>query len=553
MKRIIYKTKKYLAAVFLGTIILSCSDSYLDVKPIAAENSGAFYLTMAQGEQAVTAAYSTFCTTAIWDRNRIMGCGDIPSDDAESGGDFENEVPGMEEFNRFTHTPTNGNLDGLYGTLYRGVYFSNLALEKIPNIKNTDPKADSVLIDVRVAELKFLRALNYIYLTHIFGAVPLVDHVLGPSEYSMGRSNFRALYDLIEKDLLEAIPVLPTKDKIDENNIGRPSKAAAQALLARLYLFESSYAKNYPGDARFEGLTQKWDKVLTYSEAVITSGLYRLVGIDGETYNTWRSPKTDGFRYLFTVEGDNSDEAIFEIQSVYTGASYGLSRGSSMIQWTAARYCNIGATKTATGYWGLGLPTQSLVDEFDRNDPRFKTTIAIPGDSIEISGGGTYPMNFESAYTGYYDRKYECSAQQFGSGQGSWDKSPMNVKVIRYGEVVLMAAEAAVMLNNNEKALQYINMIRTRARMCGNTGVPADLSGTVSFDQVVKERRVELAMEGFRFFDLVRWNMAVEKLNGTETPGGFPINYESPKDDFMPLPAREVSLSGGSLQQYPGW
>jgi starch-binding outer membrane protein, SusD/RagB family len=368
----------------------------------------------------------------------------------------------------------------------------------------------------------------------------------------MGRSTFRAIYDLIEKDLLEAIPVLPTKDKISEENIGRPSRAAAQALLARMYLFESSYAKNYPGDSRFEGLTQKWDKVLSYAEAVINSDLYKLVGIDGETYNTWRSPKTDGFTFIFTVEGDNSDESVFEIQSVYTGANYGLSRGSCMTQWTAARYCMLGTTKTATGYWGLGLPTQNLVDDFDRNDPRFKTTIAVPGDSIEISTG-TFLMNFESAYTGYYDRKYECSADQFAKGQGSWDKSPLNVKIIRYGDVVLMAAEAAIMLNNNEKALKYINMIRTRARMCGNTGVPADLTGTVTMDQIIKERRVELALEGYRFFDLVRWNKAVERINGTETPSGLVINYESPKDDFMPLPAREISLSDGTLKQYPGW
>jgi len=109
------------------------------------------------------------------------------------------------------------------------------------------------------------------------------------------------------------------------------------------------------------------------------------------------------------------------------------------------------------------------------------------------------------------------------------------------------------MLNDNAKALTYINMIRTRARMCGSTGVPAELTSTITMDQIIKERRVELAMEGYRFFDLVRWNKAVERINGTETPGGFPINYDSPKDDFMPLPSREVSLSGGALQQYPGW
>ena len=116
-----------------------------------------------------------------------------------------------------------------------------------------------------------------------------------------------------------------------------------------------------------------------------------------------------------------------------------------------------------------------------------------------------------------------------------------------------MAAEAALMTNDNGKALSYVNMIRTRARMCGNSGQPEDFSGTLTFDQLVNERRRELALEGRRFFDLVRWNLATQYLSGTFTPGGVPIAFESPKDDFQPLPQREISLSQGALEQYPGW
>ncbi len=114
-----------------------------------------------------------------------------------------------------------------------------------------------------------------------------------------------------------------------------------------------------------------------------------------------------------------------------------------------------------------------------------------------------------------------------------------------------MAAEAAIMLDDNPKATTYINAIRSRARACGGGSVPADLSGTITIDQLIHERRVELAFEGRRFFDLVRWNMATEKINGV-TAEGFEIIFESPKHDFMPLPDYEITTNS-ALEQLYGW
>ncbi|MBN1188095.1 MAG: RagB/SusD family nutrient uptake outer membrane protein, partial [Bacteroidales bacterium] len=541
--------------IIAGYFINSCSDDYLNFDPVAAENSASFYITMTHAEQAVTAAYSTLSTRTEWDRNIPLYLGDVPSNDAEAGGDYENEVPEAEVFNRFTNQPTDGVIQSTYGTLFRGVYFSNLAMEHLPGIIETDPKASASVINLRMAELKFLRALNYMYLTQLFGQVPLVDHVLGPSEYNIDKSTFRELYDLIENDLKEAIPVLPERSALSASDIGRATKGAAKALLARLYLFESSYALNYPGDARFTGLNQRWDDVLSTCEDIISSGQYELVGMDGQTYNTWWGPQTNGYRYIFTVEGENSPECIFAVQFINDGVDYGLTRAGSLIQWTAARYySDANGTPQLSGYWGLGWPTQSLVDEYDPADARLATNVARPGDSIEIAGGKKELIFFGNSATGYYLRKYELSAAQFASAGGhGWHKSPMNFMVLRYADVVLMAAEAAINLNDNAKALQYINMIRTRARICGNGTVPADLSGTITMDQLIKERRMELAFEGRRFADMVRWNIAVGLLNNTTTPGNFPITFESPKNDFNPLPQREITTSNGGLTQHEGW
>ena len=102
--------------------------------------------------------------------------------------------------------------------------------------------------------------------------------------------------------------------------------------------------------------------------------------------------------------------------------------------------------------------------------------------------------------------------------------------------------------------LDYVNKVRERARMCGGASnlVPAELT-SITFQDIVDERRREFACEGRRFWDLVRWNLATQYIGGTETAEGVAIQFESPKNDFMPLPSLEVSLSGGLLQQYPGW
>jgi hypothetical protein len=214
-----------------------------------------------------------------------------------------------------------------------------------------------------------------------------------------------------------------------------------------------------------------------------------------------------------------------------------------------------------------------MLAEFNQEpgDPRFNTTIHIAGGNDSISYNSGYAKicwNYsptEWVRTGMYQAKYECSYAEYIKTGNGWGESPFNIRILRYADVVLIAAEAAYMLGNNDKALQYINMVRTRARMCGAPGntVPVNLSGTVSFQQLVHERRLELAMEGHRFFDMVRWNMASKDFkadgtggfNGQPLAGGTPstVTFISPKNDFFPIPQSEINTSKGALTQYPGW
>jgi starch-binding outer membrane protein, SusD/RagB family len=549
------KISVYISLLFLGVLANSCSKDFLELNPIAAENEAAFYRTMQHADEALIACYSQFNNTAIWDRNLIMTMGDVCSDDAEAGGDNVNEVPGIEMFNYLNPELTNGNLSETYASLYRGINFANIAISKLPQIEETDPNVDVDLLRKRIAEAKFIRAINHFYLAMVFGEIPVVDKVLAGSEYQRERSSFREIYDLIEKDLKEAMAVLPEKGGWNGEE-GRATKGAAQALLAKMLIFESSYAKYYgSSDARFSQLKERWQEALTLCEDIMAAGKYKLVGIEGETYETWRGPATDGYRYIFTSEGDYSPETVFEITCIQEGLGNQGARGHALAKWTTARYYyDNDSVKRSTDYWGLGLPHPDLVKAFDPGDPRLRTSIAFPGnaDTIQIRGSMNFRMCFDNSITKTYQKKWENSSVEFIDWSNEWMHAPSNVKLIRYSDVYLMAAEAALALNQNDKALGYLNKVRERARMCGNSGQPAAKT-SIALADIIHERRLEFCGEGHRFFDIVRWNIAYDLLNKPTYSDFGDRRFVRGKNEFQPLPQRQIDLSGGLLKQYPGW
>ena len=343
--------------------------------------------------------------------------------------------------------------------------------------------------------------------------------------------------------------------------MGRVTKGAAQSLLAKAYLYEASYAENYSGDSRFEGCTNTYSKALEFAEKVINSNEYKLVGIDGETFDTYWNQNgsplyttTPGYRYIFTVDGENSAESVFEIQSINDGFNYMLSRGTYMTVYTAVRNTGSGSLG-----WGFNCPTEDLLNTYDPNDPRKKVSIGENNDPIYISTGWDV-MNCKDSPTNMHTRKFEASPEQYWSSKGSDGNGPNNLPHIRYADVVLMAAEAAFKTGDNGKALNYVNMVRKRARNGASTGVPADLS-SITFDDIVKERQLELAMEGHRFFDLVRWNKTdvmdgqpIQKyLQGAPQNPPYTTQFTPGKNEFFPLPDAEIINSNGNLKQNPGY
>ena len=592
MKNILLKTGFLL--ILLIVFILSCDKDFLNVSPKGIINSESFYATASDAEQAVTAVYGMLNYMQVWDMWILADLGSVASDDAEAGGATPTDVADWQNIDAFTFNAAQpGGIPQPYGIMYKMIFYANLAIENLPGIPEKDPEANPAVISQRVAEAKFLRALGFFYLVQIYGEVPLADHVLGGEEYDMTRSSLRSVFDLMEQDLTDAAAVLPAS--WPASDIGRATKGAAYGLLAKVLVFESSYAHwhpddryslVYPGESRFKDLTEKWSEALTAAENVINSGDYELVGIDGsKEYESWRG-QTDGYRYVWTTSGDNSKESLFEIQCGYYGLGWLVARGSSMVFWTSARWVYDPTTEdpAETSMWGFNIPSVDLINEFlqeerlpgdplydseSPGDPRFNTTIhtdrVVGGnDSIQLGDGvnGAYWAQICYTYDGNwgnktrsFQAKYECSYDEFLAYGPTWQEAPFNNRLLRYADVVLLAAEAAIMSGNNDKALTYINMVRTRARMCGVEGntCPADIEGTVTIEMLQHERRLELAMEGHRFFDLVRWNIAEEKLDGSYLDNQeVYVSFSSPKNDFFPIPQDELNINP-ELLQYEGW
>ncbi len=552
--------KKLIIIILLYSVV-SCKPDFLDTKPIGKLAPETFYTTMESADMAVTTCYSWFKIEKVWDLTIMMIMGSVASDEAETGGGTKSNVPEFQVVDQLRHVSNTPKIfEWTWGYLFQAINACNIAINELPNVtEETDRNFNAQLLKSRIAEAHFLRAFNFFYLTMIHGGVPLVDHVLLPEEYQMPRSDISEIYKLIKSDLNIAIRDLPKKSEWGDE-IGRVSKETAQALLAKLYLFESSYAKYCSDDTRFTGMTQHWDSAAYWAEQVINSGEFELVGLDGERFNTWRDPdpnvaSTGGYQYIFMMDANNSKEGVFEIQCRNDGLGWFYSRGEALVTWCAPYMINKKDGTSTTHGWGWWCPSDFLVNQYEVGDPRYKATVLEEDDTLLTSFGWVTPNFDELKYwTGNHrhSRKYECSPDEVLVGPGNWPMGPINIKMIRFADVLLWASEAYFEMNNQNKALEYINLVRQRARNSGSDLNVLPSFTSLTHDDLVHERLVELACEGHRFFDLVRWNLAEKYLNHTLADGDH-IEFRKGTNEFFPIPSQEIVQSGGVLEQYTGY
>jgi len=364
--------------------------------------------------------------------------------------------------------------------------------------------ADSVVKKkTYIAEALFLRSVMYYRLAQAFGGVPYITTVLGANDKIPARSTREQIWSNIEKDLLVAIPHLPTRMMlVASGNAGRATQNAARAVLAKTYLYQ-----------------KKWAEALAQTTAIITSGDNNLSTPYGEMY---------------TEANEFNSESVFEVyceqkpsEKIFLSSQYGQIQGFRGIP-------NLG--------WGFNGPSQALMDAYEAGDPRKAATVLADGDIIE----GKKTKADAAAYKFFNKKVYVSIAERSLYGrsadiQAYW----LNIRLIRYADVLLMHAEAACELGNSTEALAKLEMVRERARG-GNAAVLPKVTTTNKEELRAKihhERRIELALEWERFFDLVRWDEAKTAITG------FVVG----KHELFPIPQTEIDKSEGVLTQNPGY
>lgn len=491
IKHHIYKSVSVSLLAAATLVAPGCKKEFLNVPQQAQTPVAQFWRTADDATKAVNAAYANLRS---WNNIAFapIAVESLGSDDSEKGSST-NDATYLNFYDQFTVTSTEGQLLSFWEGEYQTINFANQVLDNVPGIT-----MDNALKSRYLAEAKFIRAYAYFRLVRAFGDVPLRLNVpADPSVYNLPRSPKATVWAAIEKDLTDASAVLP--QSYPTADVGRITKGAALALLAKVSMYQ-----------------QKWSNVLNYTNQVMALG-YSLL---------------PNYEKVFRLENENSSESIFEIQCALIPGNAAASNSQySQVQ---------GVRGVAGGGWGFHVPTQDLANAYEAGDPRrsgtiiFRGTTTFEGDVIPAQGDN--PMYNYKSYVPF-------SLWVSGFNEGA----QQNVRVIRYSDVLLMNAEAANELGNTSQALSSLEMVRARARQ-GNANILPRVTTTDKTalrDAIWKERRVELAMEYDRYFDVIRQGRGAQVFG----PKGWKAN----KNEVWPIPQNEIDLSGGVLTQNPGY
>ena len=468
---------------------VGCSEDFLDVDQTEAISTDD--LTLFNNNEGaatfVNAIYNKFLdfnfSSFSW-----IGMSSIASDDADKGSSPGDTGSDKDVLDALTYNSSHVSMDEVFRANYQGINRCNQALSIIPQLD----KADASLKVRLMGEAKFLRAFMYFNLVKCYGGVPIVDRLPNPSSdadriMQLTRKTKAEVYAFIENDLNEAIAALPPKSAYNSSERGRASKGAAYALLAKVSLYQ-----------------QKWQAVVTNCNL-----------LSGYTI----SPD---YATMFRLAGENDNESIFEIQGVGTVPVKGI-QGYSQTQ---------GARGAGGWGWGFNTPSLSLLNAYEAGDVRRNATIIFAGTTLY--DGRFVPTTVENprynfkAYSSLYTDAWE---------------SDKNIKVLRYGEVLLMKAEALNELGQTAEAIPLLNQIRNRAGLPNTTATTQANVKTA----IWKERRVELAFEHDRFFDLVRTGQAL---------AAFAVDGKTfvvGKHEVFPLPQVFIDQTKGLSSQNPGY
>lgn len=535
---------------------VSCED-FLTEEVRGQQNLDTYFQSAEDAEAFVTGCYQAITFGGWWNINTVWLLSEMCSDDGWMGNTTQSQSDYISLAHYQGTGQSNGAISNFWQYRYKGILRCNVAIERIAQA----PIGDEDLKNRLVAEARFLRGYFYFELVRNFGGVPLVTGFLMPEEVQgITRSSVEDVYKFIEDDFKAAANVLPQRSEYAADDMGRATRGAALGLLGKVYLYQ-----------------EKWQEAHDVLKLVIDENEYELL---------------DNFGDVWSVDYNNSKESLFEVQYVYHET---LGLGGSLTVITGAR------NGPGDG-WSWGQPTANLEQAYiDAGDTeRLRWTIIKTG-CTEIAGENKFSEFIDNSknmalYDTYIDkygwdpncyiidpaqhksarivRKYFVPIEKRPKVYDT-DKIPLDHRILRYADVLLMYAEACNELNDDITARIYLNEVRGRVDLDAVT-----VGGNELRKAIRLERRLELAWEQNRLYDIRRWTddngkKMIANLMGPE--GSF-VKYNTDpatrdfyewenqgeasdkgtgfiesRDMVFPIPLYELTMSNGSITQNPGW
>lgn len=550
--------KQILAILTLiASLTFTSCDDFLTEEVRGQQNLDTYFQSEEDCESFVTGCYQAITFGGWWNINTVWLLSEMCSDDGWMGNTSQSQSDYISLAHYQGTGQSNGAISNFWQYRYKGILRCNVAVERISEAN----LADESLKNRLVAEARFLRGFFYFELVRNFGGVPLITGFLMPEEVAgITRATTEEVYQFIEEDLKAAAAALPERSGYAATDLGRATRGAALGLLGKVYLYQ-----------------EKWQEAHDVLKSVIDSNEYKLM---------------ENFGDVWSVDHNNNEESLFEVQYMYDG-TYSLGGALTVIT---------GARNGPGDGWSWGQPTANLEQAYiDAGDTeRLRWTIIKTG-CTEIAGEDNFDKFIENSknmssydtYIGKYGWDPECyiiDPTQHKSARivrkyfvpiskrpevYNIDKIPLDHRILRYADVLLMYAEACNELGEDATARTYLNQVRNRVNLSN-----VETSGNALRNAIRLERRLELAWEQNRLYDIRRWtddngqkvisnlmgpngtfvqyntNAATRDIYEWENQGeasnkgtGFNVN----RDMVFPIPLYEITMSNGSITQNPGW
>ena len=513
------KKYKYLFMLILGLSIVGCSSLEEDaLSQLEPDERSVDLVTV---ETTIAGAYAQSSARAFLSRGLGLALM-LRSDMVDIG--YTGTAPERIEHDQFTVSASNPLIlnpsnpeRSFWPRVYQMIRGANEALRELDVLDEQDPGVSEEI----AARARFIRGFAYYHLVRLFGDVPYLDETTTTADASVAeRTSVETIYESIIADFEYAKEWLPDS----RTNRALPAKSAASAYLASVHLTRGDYQ-------------------LAYNEAtdiINKAGTYNLA-LEPDYRNIFHAENTDfSLEPIFIIDfvGTNINDETRDYLAAFTGF-FGQ------------------ATYYPSGGWSVMVPALEVYETWDDGD--YRKTVNFDAEAVDNSGNVLNFTEFSSLDPRNTNRphisKYTAMAGDLPQANTSGRDSESNYQLMRYAEVLLIAAEAAAELGNSSDADQYINMIRERARNGDGSGTPSTSPSNISgatIDDVLEERRLELAFEHKRWYDIVRRKMGDQVFGPNGFEGQGTANFDSSRDYLLPIPPLEIT-NNPNLTQNPGY